>query len=79
MTCLQFTPRSQLVSAGRDQTLRVWSLGRTAARLEATFDQRSGEVAQLGVSSDGGRALFEQGNTLRLLTLPSSRAGPTTA
>jgi WD40 repeat protein len=73
VTCLQFTPRCQLVSAGRDQTLRVWSLGRTGARLDSTFDQRSGEVAQLGVSSDGGHALFEQGNMLRLLTLPDGR------
>jgi multidrug efflux pump subunit AcrA (membrane-fusion protein) len=73
VTCIQFTPRSQLVSAGRDQTLRVWSLGRTGARLDATFDQRSGEVAQLGVSADGGRALFDQGNLLRLLTLPDGR------
>lgn len=67
VTSLEFTPRSQLVSAARDNTLRVWSLGSAAGRLEATFDKRSGEVEHLGVSPDGLRVLHDQGNTLQVL------------
>jgi WD40 repeat protein len=73
VTSMQFTPRSQLVSAGRDNTLRLWTLGRSGARLVSTFDRRSGDVAQLGVSPDGGRVLYDQGNALRLLALPDGR------
>src|SRR5205085_1791633 len=42
VTSLQFTPDSQLVSAGRDYSLRVWKLGDQGGRLENTFDRRSG-------------------------------------
>ena len=69
VTSLQFTPRSQLVSAGRDNTLRLWTLGREGARLEATVDRRSGDVLALGVSPDGGHMLYDQGRTLRLLSV----------
>jgi WD40 repeat protein len=71
ITSLQFTPRCQLVSAGRDTSLQVWTLGDQAARREKTnFNQRSGDVAQLGLSPDGQRVLFDQGKTLKVLTLP---------
>ncbi|HEV3262463.1 MAG TPA: HlyD family efflux transporter periplasmic adaptor subunit [Gemmataceae bacterium] len=70
VTSLQFLPRSQLVSAGRDNTLRLWTLGRQGARLETTLDRRSGDVAQPGASPDGTRVLFDQGKALRLLSLP---------
>jgi WD40 repeat protein len=70
VTALQFTPQAQLVSAGRDNTLRLWTVGARGARLEATFDRRSGEVTQPGVSPDGRRVLYDQGNLLRLLSLP---------
>ena len=53
LTALQFTPQSQLVSAGRDNMVRVWTVGKLGARLETTLDRRSGEVAQPGVSPDG--------------------------
>jgi WD40 repeat protein len=69
VTSLQFTPRSQLVSAGRDNTLRLWTLGRDGARLEATVDRRSGDVLALGVSPDGLHVLYDQGRTLRLLSV----------
>jgi multidrug efflux pump subunit AcrA (membrane-fusion protein) len=70
VTSLEFTPRSQLVSVGRDNTLRLWTVGADGARLEATFDRRSGEVACLGVSPDGSRVLYDQGSTLQVLSLP---------
>jgi len=70
VTAVQFLPRSQLVSAGRDNTLRLWTLGRQGARLETTLDRRSGDVTQPGASPDGTRVLFDQGKALRLLSLP---------
>ena len=70
VTAVQFTPLAQLVSTGRDNTLRIWQLGENGAHLEATLDRRSGEVSQLGVSPDGRTALFDQGRSLRLLSLP---------
>lgn len=68
-----FTPRSQVVSAGRDNTIRVWQVGEREAELVTTFDRRGGEVAKPGVSRDGSRILFDQGATLRLLSLPEGR------
>jgi WD40 repeat protein len=73
VTSLRFTPQSQLVSAGRDQTLRLWTLGDKSARLEATFDRRSGEITRLDASPDGSQVLYDQGSTLRLLSLPEGR------
>ena len=70
VTSVQFTPGSQLVSAGNDNTLRLWTLGAQGARLEKTFDRRSGEVSYPGVSPDGKQVLFDQGKKLRLLSLP---------
>jgi WD40 repeat protein len=70
VTSLQFTPRCQLVSAGRDSSIQAWTLGDKAARRENTnLNQRSGDVAQLGVSPDGRCVLFDQGRTLRILSL----------
>jgi WD40 repeat protein len=70
VTSVQFTPGSRLVSAGRDNALRLWQLGEANAVLEATFDRRSGEVTRPGVSPDGRWVLFDQDQTLRLLSLP---------
>lgn len=70
ITSLQFTPDSRLVSAGRDQTVRVWELGTQSARTAALIDRRSGEVSQPGASPDGRFLLLDQGRSLRLLTLP---------
>ncbi len=71
ITSLQFTPQGTLVSAGQDNTLRIWSLGQNGGRLEKTFDHRTGDVRQLGVSADGREVAFDQGKELRLLTLPN--------
>jgi len=70
ITSIAFTPRAGLVSAGLDNTLRFWSLGRTGGRLDMTFDHRSGDVKVFGLSRDGRRIAFDQGKTLRLLSVP---------
>lgn len=70
ITSLQFTPTGHLVSAGRDNTLRLWAVAGDSARLEKTVDRRSGDVTALGVSPDGKRVLFDQGRTLRVLAAP---------
>jgi WD40 repeat protein len=76
--------KAVLVSAARDNTLRIWKLGEKGARLERSLESRSGDVLQLGVSPDGRRALFDQGKTLHLLArgetagslqIPSGTAG----
>jgi WD40 repeat protein len=70
VTSLQFTPLNQLVSAGRDNQLVVWSVvpGKPAV-LVTQFDRRSGDVAKLGVSPDGKQVLFDQGKEIRLLSI----------
>ena len=70
VTSLQFTSLQRLVSAGRDNTLRVWRLEEHAHSLENCMDHRSGDVTTLGVSPDGRRVLFDQGKGLQLLSLP---------
>jgi WD40 repeat protein len=74
VTWLQFGARSELVSAGKDNTVRVWLLGQEGARLENSFGPRLGYVETLGVSPDGQRFLLDQGRSLRLLTLPEGKA-----
>src|SRR5439155_13791508 len=61
VTWVQFTPDRHLVSAGRDNVLQVWKLDGHGATLVATHAGRTGELAQLGVSSDGRRVLFDHG------------------
>src|SRR5262249_3910660 len=58
------------ISAGRDNTIVLWKLpaGNPPVRV-AESDRRSGDVAVLGVSSDGKRVLFDQGKELRLVSL----------
>ena len=72
VTSLQFTRRCQLVTAGRDNNLRVWDLGKNGAHLDEdnTFPSRSGDVTQIGVSPDGRRVLFDHGKELQVLSLP---------
>src|SRR5262249_26609361 len=50
VTSVSYTPSAQLVSAGRDKTLRVWSLGDEGGRLENVISKRSGDVPHLGIS-----------------------------
>jgi hypothetical protein len=70
ITALHFTPQTKLVSAARDNELRVWDLHVKGARL--AYDpiaHRGGTVGQLGVSQDGRYMLFDQGKTLQLLNV----------
>ncbi len=71
ITAVHFLPYSQLLTAGRDNTLRLWTLGKQSARLDLTLDHRSGDVAVPGASADGQRVLFDQGRSLRVLSLPA--------
>jgi WD40 repeat protein len=68
VTSLTFTPQAKLISAARDNTLRIWDLfqkGATASR--SPIGGRGGNVSQLGVSADGRFMLFDQGKTLQLI------------
>jgi WD40 repeat protein/biotin carboxyl carrier protein len=67
VTAIHFTPDGHLISAGRDNVLQVWELGDGGARLAARLPGRTGDAADLGISQDGGRVLFDQGDELRVL------------
>lgn len=73
ITSLAFTPQAKLVSAGRDMTIRVWSLGTEGANLDYTQEGRSGDINRLGVSHDGKYFLLDIGQALRLMTLADRR------
>jgi WD40 repeat protein len=60
VTSLQFTPQGTLVTASKDRSLKVWKLGAEKAGLAKTLDHRAGVVDVLGVTSDGGRVVFDQ-------------------
>jgi WD40 repeat protein len=70
ITALQFTPQCKLVSAARDNTVRVWSLHKEGARLLGEpIANRGGTVGNLGVSNDGRYMLFDKGRSLYLLNV----------
>jgi WD40 repeat protein len=74
ITSLGFTPQAQLVSAAKDGTMKVWKLGATKAAVTKTIDHRSVAVDTLGVSPDGGRALFDQDKSrIDLVTLSDAQ------
>jgi WD40 repeat protein len=74
ITALHFTPQARLVSASRDNTLRVWTLHQRGAVMEPRIvTGRGGTVLNLGVSQDGGRMLVDQGRRLQVLTVPEGR------
>ena len=70
VTSLHFTPQCRLVSAGKDNTLRVWKLKEKGAVADGKpFDNRAGHVAQLGVSPDGRWMLFDRDRMLKWLSI----------
>ena len=70
VTALNFTPQCKLISAGRDKSLRVWQLKEKGAAPEGKpILYREGNVPNLGVSQDGKWMLFDQGRTLKLLSV----------
>jgi WD40 repeat protein len=74
ITSLSFTPQARLVSASRDNSVRVWTLHKKGAVMEPRIvTGRQGTVAHLGVTADGGRMLVDQGRRLQVLTVPEGR------
>lgn len=70
VTSLHFTPQCKLISAGRDNSLRVWSLMENGAAPDGKpILNRKGNVPHLGVSSDGQWMLFDQGHTLKMYSV----------
>jgi WD40 repeat protein len=70
ISAVQFTPRSQLLSVGKDNCFCVWTLGRDDARREMLQPNRSGDVAQLSASPDGSRVVFDYAKELQVLSVP---------
>jgi WD40 repeat protein len=70
VTSLAFASESLLLSAGGDNQMIAWKVepGEGPVRVDSS-DRRGGDVAQLGVSPDGKRALFDQGKVLGVLSL----------
>ena len=74
ITSLHFTPQCRLVSASRDNTVRVWALKKNGVEpVGFPIPGRKGDVSQLGVSSDGRYMLFDQGKTLQILSVEDGR------
>jgi WD40 repeat protein len=75
ITALHFTPQCRLVSAARDNTLRVWELHEKGVYLDPKHivPGRRGTVAALGVSHDGSRMLYDQGRRLQVLSVKDGR------
>lgn len=74
ITSLAFTPGGQLVSAGRDKGLFLWSQespngNDKALTRTAEIPGRSGDVTQLGLDSTGQYTLVDEGRELRVLAL----------
>jgi WD40 repeat protein len=74
VSSLSFTQQCRVISAGRDNVALVWKVGDQNAAVETSFDHRSGEVANLGVSDDGGQLLLDlDKNRLRCIGLDGNR------
>ncbi|MBI2803685.1 MAG: efflux RND transporter periplasmic adaptor subunit [Planctomycetes bacterium] len=73
VTSLRFCPDGQLVSAGRDNVVKVWRLGAKAGTLVRIHTGRTCEVAQPGVSPEGKRILLDLGEELRILERDSGK------
>jgi WD40 repeat protein len=70
VTALHFTPQCRLVSASKDKSLRVWQIKENGAALDRKpLLNRKGDVPQLGVSADGKWMLFDEGRTLKLISV----------
>ncbi len=63
VTSLTFTRQGQVVSAGREPSVRVWQAGTKSARVLHRFDSRTGDVAMPGVTEDGSRLLLDADKT----------------
>jgi WD40 repeat protein/biotin carboxyl carrier protein len=87
VTSVQFTPQGTLVTAAKDRSLKVWRLGAEKGAAARTLDHRGGTVDVLGVTSDGGRVVFDHNKSrLDLVALADRQTvgqvqnvGPTSA
>jgi WD40 repeat protein len=70
ISTLQFTPKSQLLSAARDNCLCVWALGTSGAKREMMQTNRSGDVPHISASPDGTKVLFDYAKELQVLSIP---------
>jgi WD40 repeat protein len=75
VTSLHFTPDMELVSAGRDNKLLVWTLREKGAELDEKriLSNRTGSVTRLGVDPRGQWMLFDQGRRLQVISRRSGR------
>jgi WD40 repeat protein/biotin carboxyl carrier protein len=60
VSALHFTPQCTVVSVGRDNVALVWKVGASGAYVEHTFENRTGDVGNLGVSEDGSFLAIDQ-------------------
>ncbi len=67
VTAVHFTEDGHLVTAGRDNAVRVWALTPSHATLLAEFPGRTGDVTRLGIHRSGRQLLFDHGDELRLV------------
>lgn len=69
VTSLHFTEHGTLISASRDNTVRIWNLKEKGPELEGKpITGRTGGVSQLGVSADGSLMLLDRGKDLQVLS-----------
>lgn len=70
VSSLQFTPKGQLVSVGRDNRMLLWDLNKgSEPSIAQWFEDRSGQVDELGVHPDGKHVLMDKDGELRIQTL----------
>ncbi|MCS7016528.1 MAG: HlyD family efflux transporter periplasmic adaptor subunit [Gemmatales bacterium] len=79
VTSLSFLPQGDILSASQDRSLARWRLGQDekgqwVSELLWRIEGRTADVAQLGISRDGRRALFENGEELRVLDLTDGQS-----
>ena len=74
VSALHFTPQCKVVSVGRDNVVHLWDIGTKGAVLKNSFDNRTGNVGQLGMAEDGSFLLLDQNPTrMNLVELDAGR------
>jgi WD40 repeat protein/biotin carboxyl carrier protein len=59
VSALHFLPQCRVLSVGRDNVVHVWKVGDKGAEIERSFEHRSGDVPQLGVTEDGNWLMLD--------------------
>lgn len=77
ITTLTITPQCRLVSASRDNSVRIWQLKEKGAVLEGEpIFGRAGTVPHLGVRSDGKWLALDRGPIVQFVSLENPRTLP---